>query len=49
MISDEKEKLVLKQLDAINADFKILTSHMIILKDYFDQLVDTYKKGEYRN
>jgi len=47
MINDEKEKLIHKQLDAINMDFKVLTSHMIILKDYFDQLVDAYKNGEY--
>lgn len=36
MINDEQEKIILKQLSAINKEFKFLTSHMIILKDYHE-------------
>jgi len=46
MIDENNEKHIIEQLEAISNEFKYLTSNMIILKDYFEQLIDTYKKGK---
>jgi len=47
MINDENQKLIMKQLDSILYEFKIITSNMIILKDFFEHLIESYKKEEY--
>lgn len=47
MIDDNNEKHMIEQLEAINNEFKYITSNMIILKDYFGQLVESYKEGKY--
>lgn len=47
MIDDLNEKHIIEQLGAISNEFKHLTANMVILKDYFEQLVESYKEGKY--
>jgi hypothetical protein len=47
MINDENHKLIMKQLDSILYDFTVITSNMILLKDFFELLIESYKKEEY--
>lgn len=47
MIDDNNEKCIIEQLEAINHEFKYIAGNMIILKDYFEKLIESYKKGSY--
>ncbi len=47
MIDDNNEKHIIEQLEAISNEFKYVTSNMIILKDYFEKLIESYKNGNY--
>lgn len=49
MTDDNNKMHVIEQLEAINNEFMYVTSNMIILKDYFEQLVESYKKDKYFN
>lgn len=49
MIDDNNEKHIIEQLGAISNEFNYITANMIILKDYFEKLVESYKNGEYSN
>lgn len=47
MIPDKEEKLIIKQLEAVNDEFRIVCANMTILKNYFETLVESYKDKKY--
>lgn len=47
MIKNKKEKLIIKQFEAICSEFNYIVSDMVTLKDYFEKLIEYYKKGNY--
>lgn len=47
MHSTKDKKEIVKQLEAINKEFGIITANMTILKNYFETLIDFYKDKKY--
>jgi hypothetical protein len=38
---------MIKQLEGIRKEFRYIAANMVILKNYFEQLIESYKEGNY--